>query len=303
MHWVWRPLLVNKERKRPLKCVLDLSSEQPCRKASITRSTGDHLQGRQDNASLSLSRPFWPSKNYFLEGWGMPGDQPQQELAQSQSSGPWGLRGLPYIPRYQWYLPLPQCGSVVPQHAPGHAPSRTSQNPLGPLYLSAISHPLVPLNQRIGLAWFAERQPKYGEGEKCTPPTPLRGPFPHGQATSSSIPRETPLGGVRTQPWANLLSVRPQGCRNTNGYTRVPASGHQGRGLVREWSDWTILPFLQCHLNPRATLHLGTCQLNCPEHLHNGPQSGVVEGKSRRAEPAQATGHFWEFAPAAVVIW
>ena len=34
---------------------------------------------------------------------------------------------------------------------------------------------------------------------------------------------------------------------------------------------------------------MGACQLNCPEHLHNGPQSGVVEGKSRRAEPAQAS--------------
>ena len=144
---------------------------------------------------------------------------------------------------------------------------------------------------------------KVGGGREMHTSHPSQGPFPTWPGYFFIHPRATPLGGVRTQPRANSLSIRPQGCRNTNGYIRVPAIGHQGRGLVREWSDWTILPFLQCHLNPRATFHLGACQLNCPEHLHNGPQSGVVEGKSRRAEPAQATGDFWEFAPAAVVIW
>ena len=158
MHW--SPLLVNKERKGLPGCVLDLSSEQVCPMASITRSTGDHLQGRQDNASLSLSSLFWPSKNSSWEDWGMPGDQHQQEFAHRQRPGPWGLRGLPCIPRYQQSLPLPQCGSVVPQRAPRHASFKTSQNPLGPLYLSAINHPLVPLNQQIDLEWFAERQPK-----------------------------------------------------------------------------------------------------------------------------------------------
>ena len=120
---------------------------------------------------------------------------------------------------------------------------------------------------------------------------PLSGALSHmARLLLHPFSEQLPLGGVRTQPWANSLSIRQQGCRNTNGYTRVPARVHQGRGLVRKRSDWTILPFLQCHLNPRATLHLRTCLLNCPEHLYNGPQSGVVEGKSRRAEPDQATG-------------
>lgn len=172
--------------------------------SSITRSAGalshhgDHLQGRQDNASLSPSRPFWPSQLLWpprhspLFG-GRLETSISRNLPTVRAQGPEVCRAHPPSPSTRGSLPLPRCISVLPPPAPRHAPSRASERPLGPLYLSAINHPMLPLNHGIRLAWLAESCPREGEGEAHTPPAPLRGPFPRGQPAFSFVPRAAPL--------------------------------------------------------------------------------------------------------------
>lgn len=106
--------------------------------SSITRSAGalshhgDHLQGRQDNASLSPSRPFWPSQLLWpprhspLFG-GRLETSISRNLPTVRAQGPEVCRARPPSPSTRGSLTLPRCISVLPPPAPRHAPSRASE--------------------------------------------------------------------------------------------------------------------------------------------------------------------------------
>lgn len=242
--------------------------------SSATRSAGalshhgDHLQGRQDNASLSPSRPFWPSQLLWpprhspLFG-GRLETSISRNLPTVRAQGPEVCRARPPSPSIPEGLCLypgvsrfsPTCSQARPfQGLRGATWATRATLPVG------HQSPYAPATSRDSPGMVGRELPEGGGGRGTHTSCPPQGPFPTWPACFFVCSQSSsPLGGVRTRPWNCSPHPVPATCQSDPGGagTQVDTHvSHPGRSLQGAWSDRPDMPFLQCHLNSRAALHL-----------------------------------------------